>query len=371
MAQIVTLGSATQDIFLLRPSHEHIKRYVTDHHELVMVEGTKISVEGIHYAPGGGAINAAIALHTLGNEVTPWCMVGHDAAGDFIVADLTRRRITTEAIVRSSEHGTGVTCIITCDSCDALLLVYRGANSYADRSFRCAHDCVQPDSAKKMYTTPYWYCGPLSGEPAQHFASLLQYVRPYVKAIAVNPSAFQLGAGFAHFAEALPYIDILTCNAREARILAESLGPNLKLQTQLVSSREDMFELPPLLGHFYKKYSLVDVAQALLTHGPQVMMVTDGSHGAYVIDREQAYFHSAPPLAPVSTVGAGDAFGATFFSYLIAGETIASALVRGVINSAAVLQYVDAQTGLLSSEELQLRYERYGTSAVQVFRYTL
>lgn len=370
MAEMVTLGSATQDIFLLRPDREHLKRYVTDHHELVMDEGAKVNVQGVHYALGGGALNAAVALQQLGNTVTPWCMVGNDAAGNFIVHELEKMRISTQAIMRSGEHSTGVTCIITCESCDALLLVYRGANSFADRTFSCPHDCVAHDLAKKLYTTPYWYCAPLSGEAAVHSAQLFQYVRPHVKGLAVNPSAFQLGPGFAQFREALPFVDVFICNAREARILAEhSEHSGAPLPVTLHTADEYDDPLPSLLQHFHPASSLVNLARGVLARGPRVMIITDGAHGAYVVDSTTVYFHPAASAAFLNTVGAGDAFGSTFFSYVIGGETIPSALARAMINSAAVLQGLDAQAGLLSAEELQRRYERRGTSLVRQFSY--
>ena len=59
------------------------------------------------------------------------------------------------------------------------------------------------------------------------------------------------------------------------------------------------------------------------------------------------------PAPPGSRTGAGDATDATTVAYLIKGLPSHEALMRGMVNSAFVVQKVGAQTGLLHEKELE------------------
>jgi ribokinase len=57
----------------------------------------------------------------------------------------------------------------------------------------------------------------------------------------------------------------------------------------------------------------------------------------------------------VGTAGAGDAFTATFASYLTQEATREDALAAATLNATSVLGFVDTQSGLLTAEELGRR----------------
>ena len=59
------------------------------------------------------------------------------------------------------------------------------------------------------------------------------------------------------------------------------------------------------------------------------------------------------PSDPVDRTGAGDAFASTFTAAIALGKTPDEALAWGPINSMSVVQYVGAQKGLLSREQLE------------------
>jgi sugar/nucleoside kinase (ribokinase family) len=59
------------------------------------------------------------------------------------------------------------------------------------------------------------------------------------------------------------------------------------------------------------------------------------------------------PKPPYERTGAGDAFASTFTSALALGMSLPQALAWGPINSMSVVQYIGAQKGLLSREQLE------------------
>jgi ribokinase len=89
--------------------------------------------------------------------------------------------------------------------------------------------------------------------------------------------------------------------------------------------------------------------------GPKIIVITDGPKGAYASDGVNAWFMPIypDPKAPISRTGAGDAFASTFVSALALGKSIEEALTWAPINSMSVVQYIGAQKGLLTLEQLQ------------------
>lgn len=59
------------------------------------------------------------------------------------------------------------------------------------------------------------------------------------------------------------------------------------------------------------------------------------------------------PSEPVDRTGAGDSFSSTFTSAIILGYDIKTALAWGPINSMSVVQYIGAQKGLLTREQIE------------------
>jgi sugar/nucleoside kinase (ribokinase family) len=91
---------------------------------------------------------------------------------------------------------------------------------------------------------------------------------------------------------------------------------------------------------------------ALTKLGPMHVIITDGARGTFVGSRDEIIFGPAEKSNVLGTVGAGDAFGATFAAYLAQGHRTDEALTAASINSASVVQYVDTQTGLLRRQHL-------------------
>jgi sugar/nucleoside kinase (ribokinase family) len=99
--------------------------------------------------------------------------------------------------------------------------------------------------------------------------------------------------------------------------------------------------------------------------GPKIVCITDGPRGAYMNAPEGTFFMPPypDPAPPKNRTGAGDAFAATFVSYLALGKTPQEALRRAPINSAFVVQHIGAQKGLLTKAQL----EQYLTTAPEDF----
>src|SRR5438128_1388556 len=85
---VVTIGAATQDVFLQSSSFEEVRNpYAPDGLDACLPLGSKINLHDITLASGGGASNAAVAFARFGLKTACVTRVGTDGAGDTIQAE--------------------------------------------------------------------------------------------------------------------------------------------------------------------------------------------------------------------------------------------------------------------------------------------
>lgn len=367
MKTIVTIGGATQDIFLQQHAKDQLPSCAQNHKKyLLLEEGAKLDVSEILYATGGGATNSAIAFKKQGFIVSAFFKIGKDSPGEFIINRLAKAGVDTASHVKSHKTPTSISCILPSLSGNRIIFVYRGANGTLqkeDLPFDSIdnHDCV--------------YITALAGTTSAFLPLLAAYAKEQkssiTKCVAVNPGSCQLTtATIAHLLEALPNIDIFILNAHEARLLARHLVPQ-KAAITPQKIQLPQTNCPELLTEFLtnKKatMSLVDYCSHVAAFGPRIVVVTNGAEGVYVYTKEKLLFHPSLKLGIASTVGAGDAFGATFVGSLLQEFPLEQAVLRGVINSAHVVQHMGATSGLLTKDELTKKAEELGTKSLYIF----
>lgn len=309
------MGGATQDIFILYEQAEsaqiHDKRYI------IFEEGKKLEVNNLHYATGGGALNAAATFHKLGFLVYPLCKIGNDAAGAFIKNAIHTKGISTVGIVTDDAQQTGTSFVLPSPSGDRAILAYRGANAELRE-----HEIP----ATLLHDAEYMYIASLAKKSSHLLSTLCKQAHHNRTFVAANPGLHQLTSSDTIMA--LKHIDLLTLN---------------------------MFEAKTFLATFNKSWDLQEYFKTIHAQGPRIVVVTDGAKGVYVSTPEKEYFAPSIPTKVINTVGAGDAFAACFIGMLAHGHDISIALHAGVINSSSVLQHADAQQGILDYTQIMKR----------------
>jgi ribokinase len=91
---------------------------------------------------------------------------------------------------------------------------------------------------------------------------------------------------------------------------------------------------------------------ALRDAGARYVLVTDGAAGSFLADKDLIRFCPAAPATVAGTAGAGDAYAATLATYLAQGRAPEDAMRAAALNSAAVVGYIDTQSGLLTGAAL-------------------
>jgi len=365
--KIVTLGGATQDIFIHYQDRESlvIKNSRETKTYLLFEKGAKIGVDSISYSLGGGAANTAIGFKRLGLDVFPIIKTGAGKAGQYIQDFLATHEIDTRCIIKDKKCGTGLSYIIPTFEGDRTIFAYRGANG------RLTCEDINFDV---LVAADYVYVTPLSGQSADVLLPVVQRAKKHALKVAVNPGMSQLTTGCQQLAKALKYIDIFILNSQEAKAFLGSLANQLRTKNvkRVIPAHEPLDSLPQLIKSLVYieeiNFNLKDFCTEMMHRGPSIIAVTNGDEGVYVAHKNTIYFYPSLPANVVDTVGAGDAFGAGFAASVFMDLSIEDALVNGVINASSVIAYEDATTGTLTRQEINKRAKHVDRSLMKRFR---
>lgn len=366
MAKICTVGSATQDIFLLTEGAQTVRLQSNNstHTYMIFQQGAKIPVAELHYAVGGGAANAAVGLSRLGHTVQTYFCITDDNAGQMVKNQMSTENVAIDHIQVANQGATATSFIIPSVEKNHIVFVYRGANK---------HLSAQNFPLQLLQSLDYLFICPLTGTGKKFLCLVAREAKKCGVKIAVNPGLGQLINNTDSFIAQLPYIDYLILNAREAATLLDALAGNPgnvqedRLCKIPASSRPVCADCKPTESSYRIPCFILEYMQKLITCGPSVLVVTNGSAGVYVATKDIIYFHPSLNVEPVSALGAGDAFASGFMGALAHKKTVEEAIVFGVINASSVIQSLDAQEGLLSLEEIEKRVRNKGVSLLKSY----
>ena len=306
MFDIITFGSASRDIFLESKKVKSVekKTFITKE-GIYLSLGSKIDINNIYYFTGGGGTNTTATFSNMALKTAFYGSLGLDEAGEDVIKELKENKIDTSLVKILKDKKTNQSIVLNVKDKDRTILVYRGASEYLEtKNF-------------KLPKTKWIYIAPLSGKASNYFSSIISYAKKEKIKIAVNLGNSQLK--LKNIENILKEIDILILNQEEASIL----------------SKVDSF----------KKEK--EVIKKLISFYSGVLVITKGPSGVDVINDNYIYSASILPAKVIDRTGAGDAFGAGFVSEYILSSDIIKSIQFGTANSASILPFWGAKTGLL------------------------
>ena len=320
MYDIITFGSAAQDIHLKSKAFKILndeKDFATGQ-GICLPFGSKIDVEDIVFASGGGGTNTAATFAKQGLKTAFCGAVGDDIMGREILRELKEMKIDTRFVSVKKEKHTNQSIIISTTGDERTILVYRGASE-----LMCKDDFPWlGDSPLRLGTVParWFYFAPFAGLLCDNFGELANFAFKNKIKIAVNPSKQQLSLPAEKLKEIFSKIDILFLNQEEASFLTK-----IPFENEI---------------EIFKKIDEICPGIAVMTKGGEGVVASDGK-----------YLYSAKPdpnRKVVDTTGAGDSLGSGFLSEFVrTNGNIESAIQFGLANSAGNLSEIGAKTGLL------------------------
>jgi ribokinase len=320
MKKVFVIGGATLDTIITYEDMETIvhQRKGSQVSYLLLGEGKKIEVTQQNYFSGGGATNAAVSLKKLGLDVSLLCKIGRDAPGEVVKKELAGYGIDLSKVLYSDNEGTASSFVVPSLQGDRTVFAYRGASTTLLSGELPLDQLGHYD---------FLYITSLSKQAAECLPQIVAAAKKQKVLVAINPGISQLKLGTTCLKDSLSEIDILILNYEEAEQFMESLFQE-------------------------RRFNIQDFCKEILKLGPRIVSVTNGAEGVYVGTLEAFYFHPSIPTQIVNTLGAGDAFGSCFVGSIYCGMSIAESMIAGLLNSASVISYPDAKTGLLTKVQL-------------------
>lgn len=263
----------------------------------VVRPGPKLRVEGVTTEPGGGGINVARAVRSLGGEAQALAVLG-GATGAQLAAFL-------------AAEGMGLTAV-------------PGAGDT-----RQSLSVTDADGAQWRFVLP----GPPAPEAATLTAAIAGAAPLGALVVLSGSQPPGLADDFAlTLASALP----------GRRLVLDTSGPALAAALQgrgLHTLRMDRAEAEAAAGHTLPQpQDTGEFCGALVARGAaQVVIAARGAEGNVLASREGVWF-CVPPVVPVvSAVGAGDSFTAGYTLALDRGASLPDALRAGTAAAAAAV----------------------------------
>lgn len=308
MYDIVTLGSATVDVFVKTRKPEIVKH--REHDDVCYAIGEKVLVDELHVDTGGGGTNAAVAFSRLGLK-TGWVgRVGSDLHAKTVLDEMKRERV---AVLGKRGAGmTGYSVILTGLERDRTILAYKGVND----------SLVPADVPWKKLNAKWLYCGAMLNKSFETLKRAVAFAKKNGIRYAFNPSMYLARQGVKALGPIIEDCDVLVLNKEEAQAL---LGVNDKC-----------VEMLPALQRYAK-----------------IAVITDGPKTAHAYNGIQHFAIEPPDVKVVETTGAGDAFAAGLVAGIMRTRDLATAMQWAMAESCSVIQHVGAKQKLLSRAEIE------------------
>lgn len=311
MYEVITFGSATRDLFLFS------KQYVSLRHKefplgegLCVGAGSKIYLDDIIFATGGGGTNAAATFAAQNLKVAYAGKVGLDAGGQNIVEELRELGVETRLVAKAEKDKTAYSVILSKPGAERTILVYQGA----------CHRLRQSEIPWHDLKANWFYVAPLSGESAHIFSDIIDFAQKNKIAVALNPGNSQLSLGERGVKKLFSNLEVLILNQEEG---AKITGIDFHRDEKILKTLKSWVS-----------------GKVVLTKGPA---------GVLAADDDYVYKAGIPRSTILERTGAGDAFGSGLVSKLIKGADFEEAIQYGTANATACVQEIGAKNGILKN----------------------
>lgn len=314
MFDIITFGSATEDIFITSKKFLPVRgKIFATGRGICFDAGSKIEAEDIFFSSGGGGTNVAATFANQGFQVAYCGMVGNDCFGNLIIQELKKLNINTDFLKKTNKKPTNISVFLTYPGRDRTALVYRGASDLLSK---------KDIPWQKIKNTRWFYLAPFAGKLTNLTENLVDFAKKNKIKVALNPGYNQLTLLKPTLNRILAKVDILILNKEEASLL-----------TKIPYQREKAI--------FQKLDKLVN----------GICIMTKGDEGVIVSDGKYLYRANSLKVKIIEKTGAGDAFGAGFVTGILKKNSITFAAQLGIANSAFNIRKWGAKEGILGKRE--------------------
>jgi len=339
MVDVITIGSATMDVFIESDEANIVSvSSKTKKSEFMSYPyGAKVEVTNFSSNVGGGGVNTAINFANLGFDTSAIFKIGNDVYSEGILRSFRGKNVDLSNIIQNPDESTGFSIILTSFQGDRTVLAHRGANANIKKS---------EINFEAVKNAKFLYIAPLNGESNKIFDKLMDFAEKNNVQTCFNAGSTSLKRGFDALKKVLATAEVVVMNKEEA-----SMATHIQVRPDTKDEKFSEEIVHPDVKEMCKKLKL---------NNPQIIVITDGKYGAYAYDGKKFYCAPIFDGPVVSTLGAGDAFASTFCASLARTNfDIHKSLMRASVNSAAVVSKFGATEGLITFEEIDKRLAKH------------
>lgn len=313
---VLTIGSATRDIFLVSDEFTAIRSTKSETGEMeCMPLGSKIDVQKFVATTGGGATNAAATFRSLKFKTAIICRIGNDATGRDVLEDLNRYKVETKYVNQIKDGQTAYSTLLTMPQGERTVLVYRGISA----------KFTEADIHWSAIRKSKWIYLTSLGGNLELSKKIVEFAHKHHVKVAWNPGGGELKKGLKAFSSILPMINVFILNKEEAELMTGE--KNFK---KLCSVLQTSPQPSPSKGE-----------------GARIRLITDGSRGTTILDGLSTHHIGTSGSKGISKTGAGDAFGSGFVAALMKNRDSITAAKIGTLNAESVIQHLGAKKGVM------------------------
>lgn len=315
MYDLISIGSVVKDLILVTDRGKVFKtpkdKLATEW--LGFELGEKICVSEMQESLGGVAADVAIGTKKIGLNSSLISTLGSDY--EWLIKELKKNKINTSFVTINKKRQTNSVILVDKNTGERVILYNKSSGG------------IIIDNIEKI-RSKWFVVSSLTGKWKKQADKVISVVKKHKSGLILLPSTSQLRDDFPDLKKLLKFAKILILNRNEALEIAS--------KAKFLTRNKNIRDLFRLLHNF----------------GPEVVLITDGTKGAWASDGKKIHHSPIKKVKTVDVTGAGDAFASGFLGFYIKGASIERSLKAGIQNSASVVRYIGTTKGLLARSEI-------------------
>lgn len=277
--------------------------------------GETLLAKSFSLVPGGKGANKAFAIGKLGcKNVTMFGAVGCDEYGKNLINNLNSVNVNTDNILKLNNVNTGCAFIHVDETGENSITVVSGANAKITEEMINKNISLIKNADIVVLQLEI---------PLEVNILVAKIAKQYGKLVILDPAPADANLS----EELLKNVDIIKPNETEIQIL-----------TGIESNEEK---------------DIVNAAYTLINKGVKNVIVTLGSNGSILVNKEKVEHFSCLDVNVIDSTAAGDSFIAALSKSLLEGNTLEESIEYAHIVSSIVVTKKGAQTSIPSQEEIE------------------
>lgn len=339
MCDVITIGSATMDVFVQCEDANIVSVYSKSKKSEFMSYpyGAKVEISDFDSQVGGGGVNTAVNFANLGLKSSAIFKIGDDIYSKGILNSFKDKNVDLSNIIQDKNVSTGFSIILVSFQGDRTVLAHRGANAMIEK------EDINFDAIKK---SKLLYIAPINGDSSKVLDDIVKFAAEHRVFVCFNAGSTSIKKGFKYLEKILNFAHIVVMNKEEA-----SMATQIQVRPDTKDIKYSHEKIHPDVKAMLKKMKVKDY---------QVIVITDGNKGAYAYNGKDFFYCPVFDGPVVSTLGAGDAFASTLCASLKrTHHDLGKSLMYASVNSAGVVSKFGATQGLLTFDQIEEKLKQH------------